>query len=119
MSDAKVTKVFITGDRQIDPITSAMVTVKVLQRLAKKFGKVEVYTGCFETGIERAVRYVIKDAEVIFHDLDDAGYANLDARHATVKDTVDVAVMIHSNPLQSRIGKSLADHFPGDNLIFA
>lgn len=115
-----MTKVFVTGDRSVDPVTAAMVTAAQIAKFIKIKGegeKVEFYTGDFETGIERAVRYLVKDANVIFHDNDAEGHPDLEARHKIAAETADFALMIHPDPLKSRIGKSLAGHFPGDKLI--
>lgn len=115
-----MTKVFVTGDRSMDPLTAVAVTIAQLNKFAKVKGngeKIEVYTGDFETGVERAVRYLIGDANVLFHDNDAEGHPDLDKLHKTAAETVDYALMIHGDPLKSRIGKSLAGHFPGDKLI--
>lgn len=117
-NDDKVTKVFLTGDRRMDPMTAALVTAGAIQKIVKKYNRIEVYTGALETGIERAVRYLVPNVNVIIHDDLADGKPDLDTRHKTARETVDVAVMIHGDPLASSIGKNLANYFEGDRLIF-
>lgn len=111
------TKVFITGDRSVDPVTAFGVTLPVLAGLVNSFGAdVGFATGSMNSGVERAVRYILPGVTEFPHVNTDEGYIDFDARHKQVIEDADYVVFIHSDPLASRIGKSLVDIVPEDRL---
>lgn len=113
-----MTSYFITGDRSLDPITAFAVTYSSLATL-KLTREDTVFTGMFDTGVERAVRYLFPSAEVILHDVTADGHVDLDLRNKVILETVDQVVFVHSDPFNSRIGRSLVDSIPAARLTFA
>jgi hypothetical protein len=112
-----MTSYFVTGDRGLDPLTAINETIRGLTQ-AGLTPEDTLYTGSFKTGIERAVRYLFPSVTEIVHSDTDEGYADLAGRDEIVTQTVDRVVFIHSDPLASRIGRSLVDHITADKLVF-
>lgn len=113
-------KIFITGDRSLHPLVAVAAVAQTVSDLVEKYSDgehIQFYTGSVETGVERAVRYLVPDVQVIVHSLTDEGYIDFDGRHEIMKAEADIAVLIHPSPLESRIGASLAKSFADEKLV--
>lgn len=107
-------KFFLTGDRSLDPVTSVAAAVQVIAALPVA-DVTDVYTGDLN-GVERAVRYLLPGVNVIESLATDDGKPNLNERHERVRSLVDGAVLIHPDPLDSRIYASLVEFFGDEDL---
>lgn len=107
-------RIFITGDRSIDPGTAVplvtLVLLKELVPLGIMPGEVTIVTG-ENGGVEEAVRFVTNvvglNTEVLHNAVGDNGYTDWDARHDIVDRTCDRALAFHPDVHSSRITKSL------------
>lgn len=108
------TRVFLTGDRSQGPLPAAQIVAIVMQKvLADNPDGVHFLTGDSPSGIERAVRYVVPEGyvTVVKYPLDAEGHQDFDAALSVLKDVVDKAVVIHVDPLNSRLAKSVVANF--------
>lgn len=114
-------KIYITGDRSIDPLTSVSLVNIVLTKIAHEQQVVHYeergvrfVTGNSKTGIERGARYLLPEAatDVVHYDTNADGKPEFDEIHRILAPEVDEVWFIHPDPLSSRIGKSLHQHFP-------
>jgi hypothetical protein len=116
---SKMTKIFLTGCRDLDPVVSVVAVSQTLLSLSREDPTLEVgniFTGDLG-GVESAVRYLLPQAQVVESSALDSGKPDLDARHEAVADQVDVAVFLHPDPFDSRILKSLMEYFDDDALV--
>lgn len=103
--------VFITGDRSVDPINAVIVAGIALAALPPD---APVSTGSLG-GLEAAVRYLRPDATV--YPLNgDVSPQTLDERHERALLDEPQALLIHGDPLGSKIGASAARVW-GDALV--
>lgn len=102
---------FITGDRSIDPITAAVFVGQVLVALPEG---TEVATGRLG-GIEAAVRYLVPDA--LIYGTADTSDESLDARHVAAADDVSRVLVLHGDPLESRIYRSVLRAWTDDDAV--
>lgn len=113
--------IYITGDRALDPINSVAIAGKAIAilLLENEGEKVRFVTGT-EGGVEGAVRFILppKALEVIERPKADEGWTDWDKSHAQLVKKVDFAVVLHGDPLASRIGKSVSTVFPEDKVRF-
>jgi len=111
-----MTTVYLTGDRSIDPLTAANLAAAAIQDLVHEaHGDIEFVTGDAPSGIEKAVRYLVPEARlsVVTRQLDEDGRPNLDLAHEAIKAEHPgvVPVLLHSAPLDSKIGASAVKVF--------
>lgn len=102
--------VFITGDRSAHPVAAVLAVAAVLQTLPEG---TEIATGELG-GVEAAVRYLLPDAVVYKGTGTDL--PDLDARHLQVFADVKDAILIHGDPLSSKIFKSASRVWDDDSL---
>lgn len=113
--------VYITGDRSIDPINAVAIAGKaVAQVYAENDGEQVRFVTGTEGGVEEALRFVLADGSVtiVERPKTDEGYTDWDGFHKKLSLTVDSAVVLHGDPLGSRIGKSVTANFPDDKVRF-
>ena len=108
-------KIFLTGDRSLDPMVSVLAAAHVVQQLTVSDPDLELVTGDLR-GFEAAVRYLVPEAQVTESSALPGGKPDFDARHARVAKDVDLAVFVHPDPLDSRIYQSLVKFFDDDSL---
>lgn len=118
-----MTKTFyLTGDRSMDPANSVAIVGKAVAQLynENKGEELKFITGNHPGGIEFAARFVIaKDAlGIVERPTTEDGYIDWDLSHKKLVDSVDKAIVLHGDPLGSRIGKSVSDVFPEDKVRF-
>ena len=116
-------KVLITGDRSLDPISSFDLVMKLGSKILEKcvargidIHDVQLVTGDSATGIERAVRYLYADFTpliVIQYPKDADGHTDFASGFRAVD--VDAVVVLHSDPLTSRIAPAAIQVF-GDKV---
>jgi hypothetical protein len=116
-----MTTIYLTGDRAIDPLTAANLAAAAINDLVQEaHGDIEFITGDAPTGIERAVRYLIPESRlnVIARNLDEDGRPNLDLAHEAIKSAHPdvVPVLLHTAPLESKIGASAVKIFGEANV---
>lgn len=111
------TTIFITGDRSQAPVPAAQIVQLIIaQQLAKATEsdeQVRFMTGNAGSGIERAVRYILPEAyvQVVSYSFDDENHVNFDETYSVIAPEIDKAVVIHTDPLNSRLAKSVMQHF--------
>lgn len=102
-------KVFITGDRSAHPAMFGFAAIELLRAV----GRGETVVTGESAGIEDAVRQIAKQADIEIEvaldpPLGDNGKPDWDVRHKALAAQEDVRfVLIHSDPMDSRIGASL------------
>lgn len=102
-----MTKIFLTGDRSMDQMTSLVATMAALNGLVEEFGLLpEIATGDSLTGIESAVRFVLPGVRVFKSDMGSDGKPDLDARHAEAAVLFDRVLVVHTEPFESSIYRS-------------
>lgn len=113
---------YLTGDRSMDPINSAVFVGKaVTQILFENEGQAVTFlTGNAPSGIEAAVRFIVPPSRltVLERGKTEEGYIDFDATHKKIADLVDSAVVLHGDPLGSRIGQSVVANFPDEKVRF-
>lgn len=114
--------IYLTGDRALDPLTAVQVVAGALSilTLENKAQPFRVITGDAPTGIERAVRYLIpaQACKVFEREKLADGKVDFDTQHILIKDDVDTVVFLHSDPLGSTVGKSVAKVFDFDKIRY-
>lgn len=113
--------IIITGDRSIEPVQGAALTAAVLKTLAIHHPDLTVesfMTGSLETGVERAVRYLVPNVPTFKYSETDDGKTDFAGTYELLRDVgvVDLAVVIHGDPLQSRVTKAVMKVFPADRV---
>lgn len=107
-------RVFITGDRSVNPVIAPMLLNMALQRAVATwgptYGDLEFSTGD-QAGVEAAVRYLLPASKVEFAEVPtpttaDGDHPDFDARHALARHTCDAVLVVHGDPMSSRIAKS-------------
>lgn len=109
-----MTTIFVTGDRSLNPVTAFGIVAPVVNKLITDHPEgVRFVTGDALSGIERAMRYVIPDhfIHVITRTTDAEGHTDWDASAKEAAGLADMAVVIHTDPLSSRLAKSVTKHF--------
>lgn len=110
------TTVFLTGDRSQGPMPAAQITAIVINQIVAQTNDdtgIRFITGNSESGIERAVRYLIPSQalKVVDYELDKEGYVDFESTFASVAGEVDKTVVIHTDPLNSRLAKAAIVQF--------
>lgn len=113
---------YITGDRSVDPLTAVQIVAGSLSILAleNKGQPFAIVTGNAPTGIERAVRYLIpaQAVKVFEREKTAEGKIDFDTQHTLIRDDVDEAIVLHPQPLDSTIGKSVAKIFAPEKVRY-
>lgn len=113
---------YLTGDRSLGPATSVAIVGKAVAQLyfENKGEPLLFVTGNGNTGIEAAVQFVVPAGALTVTERSTTpeGYVDFDAAHESIKDKVDAAIVLHGDPLGSRIGKSVTKVFPEDKVRF-
>lgn len=107
-------KIFITGDRSLNPVISVAALAKVAPMLPVE-SEADLYTGDLG-GFEAAVRFLFPGVNIVESSPLENGKPDLDKRHEHVRGLVDAAVLVHPDPLDSRVYASLVSHFEDDAL---
>lgn len=110
------TTVFLTGDRSQGPMPAAQITAIVINQIVAQTNDetgIRFVTGNLESGIERAVRYLIPSQalKVVNYDVDEEGRVQFESAFASVAGEVDKTVVIHTDPLNSRLAKAAIVQF--------
>jgi hypothetical protein len=118
-----MTKTFyFTGDRALDPLTAVQVVAGALSiiTLENKGVPFRIVTGDAPTGIERAIRYLVpaQACKVFEREKNAEGKIDFDTQHTLIKDDVDAVIFLHSDPLGSTVGKSVAKIFDFDKIRY-
>jgi hypothetical protein len=106
--------VFLTGDRAQQPLPAAQIVAIVINKVLVEHPEgVRFATGNCESGIERAVRYLVPPSalDVVAYDIDTEGRTQFDAALKTAASTIDEAIVIHVDPLNSRLAKAVVANF--------
>lgn len=112
-------KIFITGDRSMDPVKAAGAVEAILKDLiVQNDGDLAVATGNLAGGVERAVRYLLPEADVNVFPYEQTadGLINFDEMFAALADESDEIVFVHMDPQSSRIGKAIFAHVPSEKI---
>jgi len=116
-----MTKIFITGDRSVDPLNAISHVLAVVQRvnedgLVDSSTEPELYTDSFETGVPRAVKYLYPEAKELVHSLTDEGYPALDELYEHANTEMDLVYFVHTDAFNSRVGMALMSKVDSDKL---
>jgi hypothetical protein len=112
-------KIFITGDRSMDPVKAAGAVEAVIKDLIdQNNGDLAVATGNLAGGVERAVRYLLPEGDVNVFPYEQTadGHVDFDEMFAALADESDEIVFVHMDPASSRIGKALFKIVPSEKI---
>lgn len=113
---------YLTGDRSLDPANSVALAGKaVAQLLIENAGEpVSFLTGNSPSGVEAAIRFIVPASHltVLERGTTPEGYVDFDTVHEKIKEIADSAIVLHGDPLGSRIGQSVSKVFPEDKVRF-
>lgn len=121
-----MTKIFLTGDRSINPLLGVAYTASVVAQLATEATlngeELEFSTGDND-GFEACARAFFQtfnvNVQVVATGVDpDTEKPAWDTRHEVVDSFADKVVVVHSSPLESSIAKS-ALKVLGDKVVLA
>lgn len=115
------TTVYLTGDRSMMPLPAANLTAIILNKLLVDHPEgIMLITGDSNTGIERAVRYLVPEqaVQVFQRTTDDEGRVDFDTTHKQLVSQVDKVLVLHTDPLNSRLTKSVAQLFPDEKVEY-
>lgn len=104
--------IYITGDRRMHPGAALVVIGKlIIETIVENGEDVNFITGT-ETGVEAVVREMVpaKQLTVVERSQTPEGYTDFDTFHKEIADKIDRAIIIHTDPLVSRIGKSASEN---------
>ncbi len=107
-------RIFITGDRSQNPMSAAEIVNLIISKvLTDEPEGVRFSTGNMPSGIERAVRYLVPEQflDVVSYGQDDEGHVDFGATLSIVATEIDTAIVIHTDPLNSRLSKAVTQHF--------
>jgi hypothetical protein len=81
---------------------------------------IALITGDSPSGVEKAVRYLVPGnaLTVVQRTLDDNNRPDFDTAHQAMVDSVDEVFVIHTDPLNSRLTKSVAQIFPAEKVHY-
>lgn len=116
-----MSKIFITGDRSMNPLLAVNLVMALLNDCAKN-GTIDVSnlivcTGDAAFGVDRAVRYLVPNSLVAVTPLDNEGKPNYPELHKHLNESVDKVFVLHSDPLVSRIAASVMQNFNPDKVV--
>lgn len=117
-------RIYITGDRSIDPLAAVQIVAATIANVAVEAKKTNepfsLVTGNAPQGIESAVRYLVpKQAVKVFErEKTVEGKVDFDTQHILIKDDVDEVIFLHTDPLSSTVGKSVAKIFDADKVRY-
>lgn len=117
-------RIYITGDRSVNPLVAVQVVAATISNIAMeakaKDEPFALITGNAPQGIEAAVRYLVpKQAVKVFEREKDAeGKVDFDTQHYLIKDDVEEVIFLHTDPLSSTVGKSVAKIFDADKVRY-
>lgn len=112
-------KIFITGDRSMDPVLAVRVVDQVLRGLvSENHGDLAIATGNLSAGVERAVRYLLPDqmANVFPYEHTEDGRVDFEEMFKDLGTESDEIVFVHGDPSSSRIGKALFATVPSEKI---
>lgn len=117
-------RIYITGDRSINPLAAVQVVGATIANIAMKAKATNepfaLITGNAPQGIEAAVRYLVpKQAVKVFErEMTAEGKVDFDTQHYLIKDDVEEVIFLHTDPLSSTVGKSVAKIFDADKVRY-
>lgn len=114
--------IYLTGDRQMPAPAAVLAGVAVINSILEQHGpNVTFHTGTAELGFERAVRYLLPS--VTIHEYPTAENGKLDFeptfKRLAEADSIDQIIVVHADPLDSRILKSINQFFPEEKVWLA
>lgn len=111
-------KVFITGDRALDPLSSIIAADALMTAIAHEHPTLrglDILTGD-QSGVEAAVRYLLPGVRTVASERLPDGKIDFDARHGEAIKDADQCWVFHTDPLASNIYRS-AVKFWGDSAL--
>lgn len=115
--------VYITGDRSLHPVVSVNVVAAVLKHAVATVPDGEtlsVVTGDSPTGIESALGYLLKgdpNFTVYPRTQNAEGQWDFDAHNKSLASSVDKVYLLHSDPFNSKVAKSVLQNFPQEKVL--
>lgn len=115
-----MTTYFVTGDRALDPAAAVIAAMNVLASLTWKAvtegSEVPRVATGDQPGFEAAVRYLLPTAQVFEAETGSDGKPDFDARHVLAALTCDKALVVHGEPFESNIYRSMIKYWADDAL---
>lgn len=108
-------KILITGDRSMHPVMAVELVARVLPEINERCPGVQqhdIITGDCETGVERAVRYLLPVSKKFSYPMTEEGKPDFDEAYEDLVDDVVLVVILHTDPLTSSVTKAIFRHFP-------
>lgn len=109
--------VFITGDRSFSPIYFGLVAVEMLKAVSVG---AKIVTGVNAGGVEQMTRELGKlsgiEITTVENFMTAEGHVDWDERHAQIDDGETQVVLIHTDPMGSRVVKSALAQFSDDGV---
>lgn len=118
--------IYITGDRAINPWISVNLAAQVVQLAIMEVRKenpeevVSLVTGDSPTGIEGALKFLFENDSnftIYPRSQNTEGKWDLDAHNQSLVSSVDKVYLLHSDPLNSSIAKSVMQTFPQEKVV--
>lgn len=112
-------RIYITGDRSMDPFVAAGAVNAVIQDLVRiNNGDLAVGTGTCSNGIERAVRFLVPDEalNLAHYGRTEDGDVDFESTFRELEGVTDQVVFIHMDPLSSHIGRAITKVFPSEKV---
>lgn len=109
-----MTTVYLTGDRSMSPTLAFGIVVPIINKIVTDNPEgVNFVTGDAVNGVERAVRFLLPEqfVKVLKRGLDTEGHVDFDTSSAEAAGLADYAVVIHMDPLNSRLAKATMQAF--------
>lgn len=110
--------VYITGDRSLSPMSSAVVVNNVLNSIltaaaTQGVDDVHIITSTSSGGIEAAVRYLVpkEHLTVVKRNMGADGHLDFDATNDLIQMSANQVIVLHPDPMASRITQSVARIF--------
>lgn len=110
-------KILITGDRSMHPVAAVNVLAPVLGALAERFPSLhgrDLITGDLP-GVERAARYLLPNIQTFAYPRDAEGKPLFAEAYEDLDEVVRV-VIIHPEPLDSRVAKAAMQVWPQEKV---
>lgn len=112
-------KIFITGDRSMDPVQAVGAVDAILKDIIAQDGTdIAIATGNLAKGVERAVRYLMPEAAMNIFPYEETpeGYVDFEELYSELAKETDQIIFLHEHPSSSRIGKALFATVPSEKI---
>lgn len=113
-------KILIIGDRAMHPMLAVNAVMHALSELATNLPGLterDFITGDLETGVERAVRYLLPKVNTFVYPLGADGKPDFEQAYEDLADDVRLVVILHTDPLSSHVARAAMAQFPQHSIL--